>query len=184
MPTVPSTAPASLSIPVPPASPALPKSLTTARPTAAQWASATIDIEFRQSAVGAERTETLFTPRNDNRVGLYETVLDKGEVVVSGCVADKTTFSQTFEFRTGLKAAPDAWHALTVRHDGTDMVVTMDGRTARKKVDLPAVFMNTAILGGAPHTGIPFFTGRVRIIDNSGIDFINILFFCLSAISK
>ena len=134
-----------------------------------QWASATIDIEFRQSAAGAERTETLFTPRNDNRVGLYETVLDKGEVVVSGCVADKTTFSQPFEFRTGLKAAPDAWHSLTVRHDGTDMVVTMDGRTARKKVDLPAVFMNTAILGGAPHTGIPFFTGRVRklVIDHA-----------------
>ena len=95
--------------------------------------------------------------------------VDKGEVVVSGCVADKVTFSQPFEFRTGLKAAPEAWHSLTVRHAGTDMVVTLDGRTARKKVDLPAVFMNTAILGGAPHTGNPFFTGRVRklVIDHA-----------------
>ena len=125
-----------------------------------------------QTAAGAKRTETLFTPRNDNRVGLYETVLDKGEVVVSGCVADKVTFSQPFEFRTGLKAAPEAWHSLTVRHDGTDMVVTLDGRTARQKVDLPAVFMNTAILGGAPHTGNPFFTGRVRklVVDHACTD--------------
>ena len=31
-----------------------------------------------------------------------------------------------------------AGDGLTVRHDGADMVVTMDGQTARKKVDLPA----------------------------------------------
>ena len=137
--------------------------------TVPQWSAATIELEFCQSGPGAARAETLFTVRHVDRVGLYEIVLDKGEIVVSGYAAVPRAFGQNFEFRTGFKAAPGSWHSLIVRHDGKDMIVTLDGRTARKAVDLPAVFMNTAILGGTPSTATSFFTGKVRklVIDHA-----------------
>ena len=52
------------------------------------------------------------------------------------------------------------------------MIVTLDGQTARKAVNLPAVFMNTAILGGTPSTATSFFTGKVRrlVIDHAVSD--------------
>ena len=140
--------------------------------TVPQWSAATIELEFCQSEPGVARAETLFTVRHVDRVGLYEIVLDKGEIVVSGYAAVPRAFGQNFEFRTGLKSAPGAWHSLIVRHDGTDMIVTLDGQTARKAVNLPAVFMNTAILGGTPSTATSFFTGKVRrlVIDHAVSD--------------
>ena len=140
--------------------------------TVPQWSAATIELEFCQSEPGVARAETLFTVRHVDRVGLYEIVLDKGEIVVSGYAAVPRAFGQNFEFRTGLKSAPGAWHSLIVRHDGTDMIVTLDGQTARKAVNLPAVFMNTAILGGTPSTATAFFTGKVRklVIDHAVSD--------------
>jgi len=137
--------------------------------TVPQWAAATIVLEFCQSGTGAARKETLFTVRHADRIGLYEIVLDRGEVVVSGYVAAPRDHGRPFEFRTGLRAAPEEWHSLVARHDGTDMLVTMDGETARKPVTMLAVFMNTAILGGTPSNDSSFFSGRVRrlVIDHA-----------------
>lgn len=138
--------------------------------TVPQWAAASIDLEFCQCADGVMRTETLFTARNDDRVGLYEIILANGEVVISGYVMDPHAFFWLpFEFRTGLKAVPDVWHALNVHHTGSAMVVKLDDKSIQKPVKLPAMFMNTAILGGAPSNGTSFFTGKVRklIIDHA-----------------
>jgi hypothetical protein len=137
--------------------------------TVPQWAAASIVLEFNQSTSGAERVEAIFTARYDNRVGLYETTLDKGEIVITGESSDNVTSSKPFEFRTGLVAKPGAWHVLNVRHTGSSMVVTLDGRSASQEVPLPAVFMNTAVLGGSPKKGALFFTGKVRklVIDHA-----------------
>jgi hypothetical protein len=98
--------------------------------------------------------------------------LDKGEIVITGESSDTMTSGKPFEFRTGLVAKPGAWHVLNVRHTGRSMVVTLDGRSASQEVPLPAVFMNTAVLGGSPKKGSLLFTGKVRklVIDHAAAE--------------
>ena len=137
--------------------------------TVPQWAAADIEIEFSPAQSCTGRVETLFAARYDNRVGLYEIILDKGEIVVKGCSSDEKASARTFEFRTGLSASPDAWHSLKVWHTGTEMKASLDGKTASQEVATPAVFMNTAIMGGSPRNETAFFTGKVRklVIDHA-----------------
>ena len=140
--------------------------------TVPQWAAADIEIEFSPAQSCTGRVETLFAARYDNRVGLYEIILDKGEIVVKGCSSDEKVSAKTFEFRTGLSASPDAWHSLKVWHTGTEMKASLDGKTASQEVSMPAVFMNTAIMGGSPRNETAFFTGKVRklVIDHAAAE--------------
>ena len=137
--------------------------------TVPQWAASRIEIGFRQNSTGAERKEMLFASRYDNRSGICDIYLDKGEVVVKADISDNRQSGIGFEFRTGLKASPDAWHDLAVRATGTALEVVLDGAVASKPMELPGVFMNTAILGGAPRDCASFFTGKVRrlVIDHA-----------------
>ena len=128
--------------------------------TVPQWAAPTVEVEF--NAEGTNRIETLFASRYDNRPGLIEIVLDRGEVVIRSLVSDTLTSAKELSFRTGMGIVPGHWHSLRVKHTGTSLDVSLDDKTATREATLPATFMNTAILGGAPRSGTEFFSGRVR----------------------
>ena len=107
--------------------------------------------------------EVAKTLMNDEGKYLYFTVINPLST------PDEKVSAKTFEFRTGFSASPDAWHSLKVWHTGTEMKASLDGQTASQEVAMPAVFMNTAIMGGSPRNETAFFTGKVRklVIDHA-----------------